>query len=155
MVYYVTMKQKKHAVSLIIKDNEGNFLAVKRPDDPNDDLGGVWGFPAVTLKDGESEVQAANRVASSKLGIKIQLGKRLGESTHDRPNYVLTLADYEATVAEGVPTTPQTDTSVTQYAECKFTDDPTILYAAARKGSQCTQIFLESIGADWRISSAA
>lgn len=144
------MKPKKHAVSLVIKDEKDNFLVVKRPDDPNDDLGGVWGFPAVTLKDGESEVEGANRVADSKLGIKITLGKRLGESTHDRPNYELTLADYEATVADGTPTAPQADTSVTQYAECKFTDDHTILYAAARKGSQCTQIFLESIGADWQ-----
>jgi hypothetical protein len=104
----------------------------------------------VTLKDGESEIEGASRVANSKLGIRINLGERLGESTHDRPNYELTLADYEATVADGVPTAPQADTSVTQYSECKFTNDPTILYAAARKGSQCTQIFLETIGANWQ-----
>jgi 8-oxo-dGTP diphosphatase len=144
------MKPKKQAVSLVIKDRDNNFLIVKRPDNPDDDLGGVWGFPAVTLKASESETEGANRVASSKLGIKINLGKRLGQSTHDRNSYELTLTDYEATVAEGVPTAPQADTSVTQYSECKFTDDPTILYAAARKGSQCTQIFLESIGANWR-----
>ena len=144
------MKPSKHAVSLVIKDENDRFLVVKRPDDPNDDLAGVWGFPAVTLKEGESEIEAADRVADSKLGIKIELGKRIGESTHDRPKHVLTLADYEATVAEGVPTAPQADTSVTQYSECKFTDDPTILYAAARKGSQCTQLFLESIGANWQ-----
>lgn len=144
------MKPKKHAVSLVIKDENDNFLVVKRPDDPNDDLGGVWGFPAVTLKEGESEIQGADRIATTKLGIKIHLGKRLGESTHDRKAHELTLADYEATVAEGIPTAPQSDTSVTQYSECKFTNDPTILFAAARKGSQCTQIFLESIGADWK-----
>lgn len=145
------MKLKKHAVSLVIKDDNNSFLIVKRPDDPNDDLGGMWGFPAITLKDGESEANGADRVADAKLGIKINLGKRLGESTHDRPNYVLTLADYEATIAEGIPTAPQsTDLSITQYAECKFTDDPTVLYAAARKGSQCTQIFLETIGVNWK-----
>ena len=54
-VYTVTMKPKKHAVSLVVKDSNNNFLVVKRPDDPNDDLCGVWGFPAVTLADGESE----------------------------------------------------------------------------------------------------
>ena len=144
------MKPKKHTVSLVIKDEKGNFLVVKRPGGPDDDLGGVWGFPAVTLKEGESETEGADRVAASKLGIRINLGKRLGESTHDRPLYEITLADYEATVADGVPTVPQADMSVTQYSQCKFTDDPTILYAAARKGSQCTQIFLETIGADWQ-----
>lgn len=148
---YVNMKPTKQAVSLVIKDENDNFLVVQRPDDPNDDLAGVWGFPAVTLRDNETEAQAADRVATSKLGITIRLGKRLDESTHDRPNYVLTLADYEATVASGVPTAPQADISVTQYAACKFTDDPTILFAAARQGSQCTQIFLETIGADWRV----
>lgn len=144
------MKPKLHSVSLVIKDKNGNFLVVKRPANPKDELGGLWGFPAAVLKDGESEIEAAYRLADVKFGIKVKLGRRLGETTHDRPNYVMTLADYEATVTEGVPAAPQSDTSVTQYSECKFTDDPTILYPAARKGSQCTQIFLEWIGANWK-----
>ena len=145
------MKPKKRAVSLVIKDEHNNFLIVKRPDDPADELGGVWGFPAVVLEDGETEVEGASRAAVVKLGVKIKLGKRLGENTHDRVTYVLTLADYEATITEeGVPTVPQNDTSITQYSECTFTDDPSILFEATRKGSQCTQIFLESIGVNWQ-----
>jgi len=144
------MKLDKRAVSLVIKNEANEFLVVKRPDSLEDDLAGVWGFPAVTLRDDESEVDGADRVAKTKLGVKIELGKRIGESTHQRPNYTLTLCDYEAKVSEGVPTTSQPDNSVTQYSECKYTSDPSILFAAARKGSQCTQIFLESIGADWR-----
>jgi ADP-ribose pyrophosphatase YjhB (NUDIX family) len=144
------MKPHKRAIALVIKDTNDNFLVVKRPDNADDDLAGVWGFPAVTLRDDESETDGANRVAEQKLGVKIEVGKRLGESTHERPNYVLTLCDYEAIVSDGVPTVPQPDTSVTQYAECKYTNDPSILFAAARKGSQCSQIFLETIGSDWR-----
>ena len=144
------MKPDKRAVSLVVKNEANEFLVVKRPDKSEDDLAGVWGFPAVTLRDGESEVDGANRVAESKLGVKIDLGNRIGESTHERPGYVLTLCDYEAKVSEGIPTTPQPDVSVTQYSECKYTNDPSLLFAAARKGSQCTQIFLETIGVDWR-----
>jgi 8-oxo-dGTP diphosphatase len=143
------MKPHKRAVALVIKDTNDDFLVVKRPDNADDDLAGVWGFPAVTLSDVESEVDGARRVAQQKLGVDVEIGKRIGESTHDRPKYILTLCDYEAKVTNGTPTTPQPDTSITQYAECKYTNDPSILFAAARKGSQCTQIFLETIGSDW------
>jgi ADP-ribose pyrophosphatase YjhB (NUDIX family) len=144
------MKPQKEAVSLVITDNDDNFLAVKRADDPNDDLAGVWGFPAVTLKQDESHQEASLRVGRQKLGVDIELGEKIGDSTHDRNTYVLHLTDYKAKITHGTPTAPQSDTSVSQYAECKFTDDRTILFEAARKGSQCTQLFLESTGVDWR-----
>jgi ADP-ribose pyrophosphatase YjhB (NUDIX family) len=144
------MKPHKEAVSLVITDNDINFLAVKRADDPADDLAGVWGFPAVTLKTNENHQEAAVRVGRQKLGVDIVLGTKIGDSTHDRTTYTLHLTDYEAKIANGIPTAPQPDPSVSQYAECKFTNDPTILFEAARRGSQCTQIFLESKGVDWR-----
>jgi 8-oxo-dGTP diphosphatase len=144
------MKPNKEAVSLVITDNDDDFLAVKRADDPIDDLAGVWGFPAVTLKTDETHQEAALRVGHQKLGVDIVLGPKIGDSTHDRNTYILHLTDYEAKISNGVPVAPQADLSVSQYAECKFTNDPTILFEAARKGSQCTQLFLESKGVDWR-----
>lgn len=144
------MKPNKEAVSLIITDDNNNFLAVKRADDPTDDLAGVWGFPAVTLKGDETHQEAALRVGHQKLGVEIELGEKIGDSTHDRNTYILHLTDYKAKIISGTPAAPQTDMSVSQYAECKFSNDPTILFEAARKGSQCTQLFLESVGADWR-----
>ena len=147
--YTVRMKPFKEAVSLVITNSVGEFLVVKRPDNPNDDIAGIWGFPAVTLHEGESSEEAAHRVGQQKLGIEIELGNKINDSTHDRGTYTLHLTDYYATVKSGNPSAPQNDTSVTQYESCKFTNDPTILFAAAQKGSQCTQIFLESKGYDW------
>ena len=144
------MKPFKETVSLVITNKNGDFLAVKRPDDPNDDLANVWGFPAVTLKDEESHQDAATRVGRQKLGVEIELGEKIGDSTHDRNTYTLHLTDYKAKILSGEPKAPQSDTSVTQYSDCKYSDDPTILIPAARKGSQCTQLFLESLGIDWK-----
>src|SRR3989344_7131669 len=107
------MKPYKEAVSIIVKKANGDFLVVKRPNDPNDDLAGVWGFPAVTLHDDEVEVDGINRAAKDKLGIEVGVIKRLGESTHDRPKHTLRLTDYEVFVIKGIPEVPQSDTSVT------------------------------------------
>jgi ADP-ribose pyrophosphatase YjhB (NUDIX family) len=95
----------------------GTFLVVKRPDDPGDPLAGVWGLPAVTRADGEDERAAAVRVGRDKLGVELAPGARLGEASADRGDYLLVLADYEATIVDGTPVVPQADASVTQYAE--------------------------------------
>ncbi len=147
------MKPSYEAVSLIITDEDGKFLAVKRPDNPNDDIAGVWGLPAANLQEGESHEEAARRIGMQKLGVEIELGVKVGDSTHDRTTYTLHLTDYKAKVKSGVPAAPQSDTSVTQYSKCKFSDDPNLLVPAAQKGSQCTQIYLESLGIDWQNSS--
>lgn len=144
------LKPTKYSVSLVIINDVGKFLVVRRPDDPDDDIAGLWGFPAASLFAGETEVEAAHRVAASKLGVKVVLSRRIGESTHQRPTFVLNLVDYEAKIVEGVPSAPQSDYSVTQYADVQFSDDPTLLFEIARKGSQCTQIFLEDRGIEWR-----
>ncbi len=141
----------KRAVSLVLRNDSGEFLIVKRPNSATDDLAGVWGFPAVQLIDEESEIDGAYRCGRAKLGVDVILGQKIGESTHERPSQILTLSDYEATLArDNVPIVPQPDTTLIQYEACIFTHDYTLLYPAARKGSQCTQIFLESVGADWR-----
>lgn len=144
------MKPFKEAISLVITNDAHEFLAVERPSDPSDDLAGVWGFPAVTLKEGETHQEGALRVGRQKLGVDIALGEKIGESTHDRETYTLHLSDYSAKIVNGTPRAPQPDMSVTQYADCVFSSDATMLIPAARKGSQCTQIFLESRGVDWK-----
>lgn len=143
-------KPNKEAVSLVITNDKGDFLAVKRANDPNDDLAGVWGFPAVTLKENETHQEAAVRIGKQKLGVDIELGEMIGDSTHNRGTYVLQLTDYKARIIKGIPKAPQEDNTVSQYLNCGFKNDPTILFDAARKGSQCTQLYLDSIGADWK-----
>lgn len=149
-----SMQPLKESVSLVITKDNGEFLAVKRPDDPNDLLAGLWGFPAVSLHPGESRQDGARRVGQQKLGVKIELGEPIGDSTHERDTYTLHMTDYKAKIISGEPKVPQGDTSVTQYSECQYFTDHTILIPAARKGSQCVQLFLRSLGVDWQKAKA-
>ena len=87
----------KRSVAVVVRGPEaGTFLVVKRPDDPGDPLAGVWGLPAVTLADGEDERAAVVRVGRDKLGVELAPGRRLGDASADRGDYLLVLADYEA-----------------------------------------------------------
>jgi 8-oxo-dGTP diphosphatase len=148
-----TMKPVKRSVAVVVRrpaepagggsGEDGAFLVVRRPDDPGDPLAGVWGLPAVTLLDGEDERSAVVRAGRVKLGVELAAGARIGEKTADRGGYVLRLADYEATVAGGVPSVPQPDRSMTQYTACRFITDPGVLADAAARGSLCAQVFLE------------
>ena len=142
-----TMKPEKHSVAVVVRGDDGTFLAVRRPDDPEDPLGGLWGLPAVTMADEEDELAAAIRVGRAKLGVKLALGQKIGAKTADRGEYVLFLSEYEATIASGTPSVPQSDNSMTQYADFAFTDDPQLLEEAAFEGSLCAQIFLEHTAA--------
>ena len=137
------MQPVKHSVAVVVRDERGWFLVVKRPEDPRDPLAGVWGLPAVTLRAGEDERAAAERVGRDKLGVTLRVGRKIGEKTGDRGDYMLRLSDYEAAVTHGTPSVPQDDPAVTQYTESRFTDDPTVLTEAAGKGSLCAQVFLE------------
>lgn len=138
------MKTVKHSVAVVVRDPGGAFLAVERPDDPADPLAGLWGLPAVTLKDGETERDAVARAGRVKLGVELAVGVKIGTKTADRGTYVLSLTDYEATVAAGTVSVPQPDASMTQYTRARFVTDPAILAEAAGKGSLCAQIYLES-----------
>lgn len=137
------MQSVKHSVAVVVRDERGWFLVVKRPEDPRDPLAGAWGLPAVTLRAGEDERAAAERAGRDKLGVTLRVGRKIGEKTADRGDYRLRLSDYEATVAHGTPAVPQNDPAVTQYTASRFTDDPTALAEAAGKGSLCAQVFLE------------
>lgn len=141
------MKLEKHSVAVVVHGDDGTFLAVRRPDDPEDPLAGLWGLPAVTLADGEDELSGVIRAGRAKLGVELTAGRKIGEKAADRGDYVLFLSDYEAAITSGTPSVPQPDNSVTQYAEFAFTDDPHLLTEAAEAGSLCAQIFLEHAAA--------
>jgi 8-oxo-dGTP diphosphatase len=136
------VKPVKHSVAVVVRDEGGRFLVVKRPDDPEDPLACVWGFPAITLHDNEPERPGVLRAGPAKLGVALAAGRKIGETTADRGGYLLHLSDYEAMIVSGTPSVPQADTSMTQYVDWRFTDDPAILDEAAAKGSLCAQIFL-------------
>jgi uncharacterized protein len=139
-----SMKPAKHSVAVVVRGPDGTFLAVRRPADPDDPLAGLWGLPAITLRDGEDERAAVIRAGRAKLGVDLAVGPKVGEAAADRGSYELRLSDYDATVVAGTPTVPQPDTSMTQYVACMFTDDPGVFSEAAAKGSLCARIFLDA-----------
>jgi 8-oxo-dGTP diphosphatase len=143
------MKQVRESVAVVVRNRGGEFLVTRRPDDPGDHLAGAWGFPAVTRRSGESERAAAERIGPLKLGVTLSIGGKIGERADDRGEYLLRLADYDASIVDGTPSVPQPDDSVTQYVAYEFTTDPAVLVVAARRGSVCAQIFLEAIGREW------
>jgi len=144
------MSRIKESVAVVIRNTSGEFLVTLRPDDPADPLAGLWGFPAVTRRDGETGRAAARRIGPLKLGVTLSVGAKLGERTAVRGDHMLRLADYEASILDGTPLVPQPGGSVTQYAAWRFTSDPAVLAEAARRGSLCAQIFLDTAGLGWR-----
>lgn len=144
------MTRIKESVAVVIRNARGEFLVTQRPDDAADPLAGLWGFPAVTRRDGETGRAAAQRIGPLKLGVTLAVGAKLGERTASRGDHVLRLADYEAAIVDGTPVVPQPGSSVTQYVACRFTSDPAVLAEAARHGSLCAQIFLDAAGRGWR-----
>lgn len=153
LVYYRHMQPVKNSVALVIKNDKGEILIVKRPEDEPGELAGVWGFPAITLKPNEPEADAVMRAGKVKLGVDIVIVRKIGTKTADRGDYLLSLSDYEVQMTNGaVPAVPQPDNSMTQYVDWQFTDDASLLFPAARKGSLCSQVYLESLNIKWSVS---
>jgi 8-oxo-dGTP diphosphatase len=143
------VKPVKTAVALVVRGEADQFLAIRRSED-DASLPGVWGLPAVSVQEGESLEEAAQRVGRQKLGVEVRLLNRVGTGRIERASYVLELTDFEVEVASGTPQVPQPDKSVSQYVDQKFTEDLSLLVPAARGGSVCSRVLLEANGVDWR-----
>jgi 8-oxo-dGTP diphosphatase len=141
-------KPIRHSVALVIRDPTGKFLAIKRADD-DDSLPGVWGLPAASLCEGESDTDAVIRAGRAKLGVDIKPGTLVGTDRIDRGSYILELSDYEATILNGTPSVPQPDKSVSQYVDLQYTSNLSVLVEAARRGSLCSRVFLKSNNYTW------
>jgi 8-oxo-dGTP diphosphatase len=127
----------KRSVSLVIDGPEG-VLLVRRPDD-DQSLPGVWGLPAASLAEGESEEDAVRRAGREKLGVDVLPVRAIGADGG--------MTDWEVRIVEGEPSVPQ-DGPNTQYTELRF-GDPRELVPAARQGSLCSRALLRARGLDW------
>ena len=124
-------------MSLVIEGPEG-LLLVRRPDD-DADLPGVWGLPAASLAEGESERDAVRRAGREKLGVELHPLRPLGEE--------LTMTDWLVEIVAGEPFVPQ-DGPNTQYTELRW-GEAAELMPAARRGSLCSRVLLRARGLDW------
>lgn len=140
-----------YSVALVIyNSNRSKYLLVKRPLDDNS-MSGYWGFPAASKESPNDKwEETAKKVASTKLGVDVELGKLLGEDTIDRGKYILVLRDYEAAIVKGTPKVPQKTKGITQYIEQKWSNKTEQLIKAAQDGSLCSRVFLRSKNITWQ-----
>jgi ADP-ribose pyrophosphatase YjhB (NUDIX family) len=139
------LKPLKRSVSLVIEGPAG-VLLVRRPDD-DDSLPGLWGLPAATLREGESEQAALLRTGRDKLGVEIEPLRPLGEEDAEREGDRIAMRDWSARIVAGEPVVPQPGAG-TQYVELRW-GEPTELAPAARAGSVCARVLLRSLGSAW------
>ena len=124
-------------MSLVIEGPDG-LLLVRRPEG-DESLPGVWGLPAASLADGESEEDAVRRAGREKLGVEVRAVRAVGREGE--------MTDWEAEIVAGGPSVPQ-DGPNTQYAELRW-GGPGELVPAARRGSLCSRALLRARGLDW------
>jgi ADP-ribose pyrophosphatase YjhB (NUDIX family) len=139
------LKPLKRSVSLVIEGPAG-VLLVRRPDD-DDSLPGVWGLPAASLREGESERDALLRVGAAKLGVEVEPLELVGSERAERADHVIEMRDFRARIAGGEPSVPQAGEG-TQYVEWRW-GAPGELAPAARAGSACARVLLRSVGSGW------
>lgn len=131
------MSSPKRSISLVIEGPDG-LLLVRRPDG-DESLPGIWGLPAASLGEGESEEDAVRRAGREKLGVEVVAVRPVGSEG--------AMTDWEAQVAEGSPRVPQ-DGPNTQYSELRW-GRLRELEPAARLGSLCSRALLRARGLDW------
>jgi ADP-ribose pyrophosphatase YjhB (NUDIX family) len=139
------LKPLKRSVSLIIEGPAG-VLLVLRPDD-DESLPGLWGLPAGSLREGESEREALLRVGREKLGVEVEPLRAIGEDEAERADHRIAMRDWAARIVAGEPAVPQ-DAGGTQYVDWRW-GDPAELVPAARAGSVCARVILRALGSSW------
>ena len=142
----------KQSVSVAIRsvaaDGRERVVAVLRPEVFGDPLGGLWGLPAASLREGETPDDAVARVLRDKLGLGTLDGiKPINEGRHDQDGYTQTMTVYAVTWDGEQPApielpAPHENATVTMYRDWRWAA-PEELREAAERGSLCTRLYLE------------
>jgi 8-oxo-dGTP diphosphatase len=127
----------KRSVSLVIEGPEG-VLLVRRPDD-DESLPGVWGLPAASLRERESERDAVVRAGRDKLGVEVEPLRPIGADAG--------MCDWAVRITVGEPSVPQ-PAGGTQYVDWRW-GSAEELAPAARAGSHCARALLRALGSVW------
>jgi ADP-ribose pyrophosphatase YjhB (NUDIX family) len=128
-------------VAVVVRRDDGHVLAVKRPDEPGEELPGVWGLPATTLHDGESPAEAAVRIGSEKLGVELTPLRSIASGEQRRDAYQLRMTLHEALI-DGEPSIERATASEgTQYVAIDWLPEEEFA-VASEKGSLCCALLL-------------
>lgn len=136
------MARQERAVAVAVTRGDGLVLAVQRPDEPGEELPGVWGLPATTLRDNETPEDGVQRLGREKLGVELTPGRVLGEGDQQRDTYTLHMTVYEASMA-GEPSLRRVASGTTYDALDWLPAES--FQAAAEHGSLCCQLYLASL----------
>ena len=142
------VQELRNAVAIVVQCPDALVLAVKRPDEPGEELPGVWGLPATTLRAGESPEDALRRLGREKLGVELTPLRELASGEQPRAGYTLRMTVYEASMA-GEPSAlggPEHSgpSAGTLYDALDWLPPESFRDAAAR-GSLCCQLFLATL----------
>ena len=134
--------ETKRAVAAAVRGEDGLVLAVRRPDEPGEELPGVWGLPAVTLREGESPEDGVRRLGREKLGVDLTPLESLAEGEQRRDGYVLHMNVFAASMAGEPSLPPRTgDNTATLYEAIDWLE-ALALQPAVEAGSLCCKLFL-------------
>ncbi|MCS7173930.1 MAG: NUDIX hydrolase [Armatimonadetes bacterium] len=139
----------KQSVALLVypPGARDRFVVVRRPEHAGEELAGLWGLPAATLRPGEEETEAAHRIAREKLGTTVRLMGVRARGIQERPGYRLEMRLYEAELIGPEPRLPPPppDPKITYYTAWRWAD-AAALREAAQQGSLCARLALEALG---------
>lgn len=139
------VKPSRRAVA--VRRADGLVLAVKRPDEPGEELPGLWGLPATTLVAGETPEDATRRLGREKLCVDLTPVRALAEGEQPRPDYSLRMTVYECAISGEPQLPPRAPGSAsTLYEAIDWLPASSFAEAAAR-GSLCCQLFLKTVPA--------
>src|SRR5262245_19541947 len=123
------MLPTKHSIALLISRGD-EILAIRRPHD-DDELPGVWGLPAGTIRGPETTGELIERIGRDKLGVRLTPLRKLASGVADRAKYRLEMDLWEVSM-EGAPT----------YREWQWASVD-LLRPGMASGSLCCQLALE------------
>ncbi len=136
----------RRAVAAAVRRDDGLVLAVRRPDEPGEELPGVWGLPALTLGAGESPEEGMRRLGREKLGSELTPLRALAGGEQRRAGYTLRMTVYEASIV-GEPRLPRRTPGATGTLYEALDWLPAAAFQeAADKGSLCCRLLLEAEG---------
>ncbi len=120
----------KHSVAVLVSKG-GEVLAIRRPLD-DDELPGIWGLPAGTIRGGETPEDVVRRIGRDKLRVELTPIRKLAAGRQVRANYILEMELWEASMV-GTPDYPEW-----QWAPVD------LLRPGAASGSLCCDLALQT-----------
>ena len=134
----------RRAVAVALRRVDGLVFAVRRPDEPGEELPDVWGLPAITLLEGETPEEGIQRLGALKLNVELTPLRLLAEGEQQREGYMLHMTVYEASPSgELTLPSPTPNATNTLYVDAGWLP-VNAFNEAAERGSLCCKLFLNT-----------